>query len=104
MVSEVTHVALAFMRADVFNQDAPSEWPLFTTVEHVRTQFASKTEVLVAIGGWGDTESFSRAASTSERRQRFGRNIKAMLDATGADGKSAVQSYSCTLTYSKVLT
>lgn len=89
LVSDVTHVALAFMRSEIFNNDETSDWPLFTTVEAVRSQFNEDTTILVAIGGWGDTDGFSQAAATKNTRRRFARNIKAMVEATGADGISA---------------
>lgn len=43
-----------------------SDWPLFTRVEKVRTQFAEGTKVVVAIGGWGDSEGFEEAAQSEE--------------------------------------
>jgi hypothetical protein len=87
-VSRITHVELAFMQSSLFNsQEPPSEWPLFTTVETVRSQFAEGTAIMVAIGGWGDTEGFSRAAASEESRALFAQNVKAMVDETGADGR-----------------
>lgn len=74
------------MRSDIFNNPTQSEWPLFTTIDKVRPQFAEGTIIQVAIGGWGDTDGFSTAAKTEESRKLFARNVKAMLDATGADG------------------
>ena len=86
LLSEVTHVALAFMRSDTFNQAQPTTWPLFTTIETVRSQFPLGTAVMVAIGGWGDTSGFSQAAATDSSRRLFAGNVKAMVEATGADG------------------
>jgi len=86
LVSSVTHVELAFMSSSIFNEPEPSTWPLFTTVDTVRSQFAPGTAVMVAIGGWGDTASFSDAAKTPAARKRFARNIAAMIKDTGADG------------------
>ncbi|MCJ1285110.1 hypothetical protein MMC26_004448 [Xylographa opegraphella] len=74
------------MRPDTFNAAQPPTWPLFTTVEHVRSQFLPGTAVMVAIGGWGDTTGFSQAAATDGSRRLFAQNVKAMVDATGADG------------------
>ncbi|KAF2031365.1 42 kDa endochitinase-like protein [Setomelanomma holmii] len=85
-VSDVTHVALAFMRSEIFNDVGRSEWPLFTTVAEVRPQFTKHTVIQVAIGGWGDTAGFEKAAETLESRELFAQNVHAMLDATGADG------------------
>ena len=87
LVSDITHVALAFMRPWIFNQDEPSSFPLFTTVKNVRSQFSEGTAILVAIGGWGDTEGFEIAAATEQSRKQFARNVKRMVDVTGADGK-----------------
>ncbi|KAL2867376.1 glycoside hydrolase family 18 protein [Aspergillus lucknowensis] len=64
LVADVTHVALAFMHSSTFNSHNVSEWPLFTTVE----------------------DGFSEAAATEETRGLFARNVKRMLDETGADG------------------
>ncbi|KAH6715555.1 glycoside hydrolase superfamily [Leptodontidium sp. MPI-SDFR-AT-0119] len=85
MVSEITHVAIAFMQSSTFNQENPSAWPFFTTVEEVRSKFAKGTSIMVAIGGWGDT-GFPKAAETESSRKLFAKNVKAMVDYTGADG------------------
>lgn len=74
------------MRSEVFNEETPEEWPLFTTVNAVRGQFSVGTAVMVAIGGWGDTVGFSVAAADESSRRRFAENVKTMVDATGADG------------------
>ena len=79
-------MALAFMRPGIFNEAEPSSWPLFTTVETARSKFSKGTAIMVAIGGWGDTEGFSHAAKTDSGRKLFARNIKTMIEATGADG------------------
>jgi GH18 family chitinase len=87
LVSQITHVALAFMRPAVFNVANASEWPLFTTVEEVRPKFAKGTAIVVAIGGWGDTAGFSEAAATEKSRRLFARNVRLMVENTGADGE-----------------
>ncbi|KAL6713633.1 hypothetical protein ACLMJK_009098 [Lecanora helva] len=86
LISEITHVALAFMRPAVFNEAEPSSFPLFTTVERVRLQFPPEAVIMVAVGGWGDTEGFEVAAATEESRKLFAANVKRMIDVTGADG------------------
>lgn len=75
------------MRPNVFNEVNPTAWPLFTTVETVRSRFRPGTAIMVAIGGWGDTEGFSYAAATQYGRNLFAENVKKMVEATGADGK-----------------
>jgi GH18 family chitinase len=87
LVSDVTHVALAFMRSETFNEPSPSSWPLFTRVEEVRGKFAKGTKIMVAIGGWGDTEGFSKAAKTEESRILFAKNVARMLEEMDADGE-----------------
>ena len=88
-MSNLTHVALAFMSPATFNQaePSPSPWPLFTTVEKARSQFSQKTAIMIAIGGWGDTAGFDVAAETDCTRKLFAQNVKKMVEATGADGK-----------------
>lgn len=77
------------MRSSIFNtKDTTSSWPLFTTIDAVRPKFSVGTSILVAIGGWGDTQGFSEAALTDESRKIFAHNIKRMVEDTGADGKS----------------
>ncbi len=88
LVSDITHVALAFMSPATFNQVEPSSWPLFTTVEMARSHFVDGTAIMVAIGGWGDTAGFEIAAATEVSRKLFARNVKSMVDATGADGNA----------------
>ena len=85
LVADITHVELAFMRSSVFTVPAQTEWPLFTTVDTVRSQFKPGTAIMVAIGGWGDC-GFSEAAKTKQSRVLFARNVKAMVDETTADG------------------
>lgn len=94
LVKDVTHVAIAFMQSSKFNQEIPTSWPLFTTVQNVRSKFAPGTSIMVAIGGWGDTAGFSEAARTEGNRKLFSRNVKSMVDATGADGSSLLPSRS----------
>jgi len=74
------------MRSSSFNDPNASDWPLFTTVDAVRSQFAKGAKIMVAIGGWGDTEGFSEAAKSAEGRRLFAGNVKAMVEFTGADG------------------
>ncbi|KAL3707153.1 hypothetical protein TMatcc_005130 [Talaromyces marneffei ATCC 18224] len=86
MVQDITHVIMAFMHSSAFKVLGATEWPLFSTVEEVRSRFAPDTAVMIAIGGWGDTEGFSKAAATDTSRKLFAQNVKKMIGATGADG------------------
>ena len=82
------------MRSHVFNQPNPTSWPMFTTVEKARSKFAPSTAIMVAIGGWGDVEGFEVAAKTQTGRELFAKNVKKMVDETGADGKPTSHSIS----------
>ncbi len=75
------------MRSEIFNQPEPHEWPLFTTVSATRSHFAEGTVIMAAIGGWGNTDGFSKAAKSDESRALFARNVRAMIEQTGADGE-----------------
>lgn len=87
LVDPITHVILAFMRSDVFDVDkTPTEFPLFTAVNEVRQQFNPDTKIMVAIGGWGDSQGFEEAARDDASRKRWVGQVKAIVDLTGADG------------------
>lgn len=75
------------MNSDTFNVDeTPDKWPLFTTVSDVRARFSPSAKVMVAIGGWGDSKGFEKACETEKHRQLWTKQVRAMVDATGADG------------------
>lgn len=75
------------MRSDVFNVDeSPESWPLFTTVTEARSSFSPEAKIMVAIGGWGDSVGFEEASKSDESRKRWTRQVRAMVDDTGADG------------------
>lgn len=85
LIKPITHVALAFMRSSLFLDSNRTEWPSDRSVDSARKAFAPGTKVLVAIGGWGDTD-FSIAARDDTSRKAFAHNMARMVEATGADG------------------
>ncbi|ROV93659.1 hypothetical protein VPNG_08884 [Cytospora leucostoma] len=85
LIQPITHVALAFMRTDLFLDPDRNEWPLFRSVESARQAFNQNADIIVAIGGWGDT-GFATAARNETSRREFARNVARMVEATGADG------------------
>lgn len=85
LVNPITHVALAFMRSGLFLDSNRTEWPSDRSVGSARGAFAPGTKILVAIGGWGDTD-FSIAAQDDTSRKSFAHNVARMVEATGADG------------------
>ncbi|KAJ2969226.1 hypothetical protein NUW58_g10037 [Xylaria curta] len=83
----ITHVALAFMNSNTFNRRGhSSSWPIFISVEEVRSKFHPGTKIMIAIGGWGDTDGFDTAARTDESRARFARNVADMVRDTALTG------------------
>lgn len=86
LVKPITHVVLAFLPSDMFMEDDRNKWPLFRSVDSAREAFVDGTQILVAIGGWGDT-GFSVAARNDAARKTFAKNVARMVQATGADGK-----------------
>ncbi|KAG6003196.1 hypothetical protein E4U21_002273 [Claviceps maximensis] len=83
----ISHVVLAFMRSGVFNsEEEKPAFPLFTTVEETRQKFHPDAKIMVAIGGWGDSEGFETACRNESSRKRWCTNVKQMIDNTGADG------------------
>lgn len=75
------------MRSEFFNVDEqPDDYPMFTSVSDVRARVPQHTKVMVAIGGWGDTQGFEEAAKTYFSRKRWTRQVAAMVKATEADG------------------
>lgn len=90
IASPITHVILAFLRSEVFHSDElPTDaatYPLFMSVADVRAHFEPDTKVMVAVGGWGDSQGFEAAAANDESRKRWAGQVKNMVDLTGADG------------------
>lgn len=85
-MEDVTHVALAFMRSETFNDPNRNDWPLFVKVEDVRKKFPKTTKIMVAIGGWGNSAGFEDAARIEDSRAVWVDGVRKMVEATGADG------------------
>lgn len=75
------------MRSGLFLDSNRTEWPSDRSVDSARQAFVAGTKILVAIGGWGDTD-FSIAARDDTSRKSFAHNVARMVEATGADGTS----------------
>jgi GH18 family chitinase len=90
IAAPITHVILAFLRSEVFHAESlptdASDYPLFMSVDDVRTHFELDTKVMVAIGGWGDATGFEAAAKDDVSRKQWAAQVKNMVDLTGADG------------------
>lgn len=82
----IDHVIPVFVPSKSFNTDPPGNFTIFEDVAATRKRFDDGMKVLIAVGGWGDTDGFGIAAATEQSRTLFARNIATMLNVTGADG------------------
>ncbi|KAL4805588.1 glycoside hydrolase superfamily [Aspergillus unguis] len=83
---DITHAIMGFAKSTDFNTDSPPAFQPFEPVETMRNRFAPDTKVMIAIGGWGDTSGFSAGAKDEGSRERYAKNVAAMLDSSGFDG------------------
>ncbi|KAL5454043.1 hypothetical protein PMIN06_005146 [Paraphaeosphaeria minitans] len=86
LVKDVTHVAMAFMRSEIFNEPDRDNWPIFTSVEETREKFAKDTKIMIAIGGWGNEDGFREAARSEYDRRQWAEGVRKMVEKTDADG------------------
>ncbi|KAL2867039.1 glycoside hydrolase superfamily [Aspergillus lucknowensis] len=82
----ITHAIMAFAKSDLFNADSPPQFTPFEPVSTMRGRFSPETKLMVAVGGWGDTSGFSEGAKDEASRERYAKNVAAMLDSAGFDG------------------
>ncbi|KAJ5910019.1 CAZyme family GH18 [Penicillium tannophilum] len=82
----IDHAIMAFAPSKMFNSDSPASFTPFESPNSFRKRFSNDTKLMIAIGGWGDEQGFSDGAKDATTRQRYAKNIAAMLDANGFDG------------------
>ncbi|KAL6237056.1 hypothetical protein BDW75DRAFT_249527 [Aspergillus navahoensis] len=82
----ITHAIMAFAKSTDFTADSPAAFQPFEPVSTFRNRFSPETKVMIAIGGWGDSAGFSAGAKDEASRERYAKNVAAMLDSTGFDG------------------
>ncbi|PLN82555.1 putative glycosyl hydrolase, family 18 [Aspergillus taichungensis] len=82
----ITHAIMAFAKSTLFNADAPEKFKPFEPVDKMRARFGPDTKLMVAIGGWGDTEGFSIGAKDEASRAKYAKNVAKMVDEAGFDG------------------
>lgn len=83
----IDHAIMAFAPSDIFNKDSPpSSWQPFESPDTMRKRFSPDTKLMIAIGGWGDTQGFSDGAKDDTTRERFAKNVASLLDTHGFDG------------------
>lgn len=77
---------MAFAKSDLFNSNSTPEYNPFESVKEMRARFEPDTKVLVALGGWGDTEGFGEGSKDDESRERYAKNVAAVVKDGGFDG------------------
>ncbi|KAL2073872.1 hypothetical protein VTL71DRAFT_11198 [Oculimacula yallundae] len=78
-------VIMAFANSSLFVSPAGTYKP-FEPVSTMRSRFDDGTKVMVALGGWGDTDGFTAGAATAESRADFAKNVANMINTLGFDG------------------
>ncbi|KAL5334821.1 glycoside hydrolase superfamily [Aspergillus crustosus] len=82
----ITHAIMAFAKSTLFNSDSPQAFVPFEPVSTMRNRFSPETRLMIAIGGWGDSSGFSEGAKDEASRERYAKNVAAMLETAGFDG------------------
>ena len=78
-------VIMAFANSSLFVSPAGNYTP-FEPVSTMRSRFDNGTKILIALGGWADTDGFSAGAATEESRTDFAENVANMVTSLGFDG------------------
>ncbi|EKD16502.1 extracellular chitinase [Drepanopeziza brunnea f. sp. 'multigermtubi' MB_m1] len=81
----VDTVIMTFANSSYF-VSPPQNYTPFEPVETMRARFDPGVKILVAIGGWGDTEGFRKGAATEESRKDYAKNLVDMVNTLGFDG------------------
>lgn len=76
---------MAFANSSLFVSPAGNYTP-FESVSTMRSRFDNGTKILIALGGWADTDGFSAGAATEASRTDFAKNIANMINNLGFDG------------------
>ncbi|CAG7954639.1 unnamed protein product [Penicillium salamii] len=77
---------MGFAPSKLFNSDSTPSFKPFEDPETFRKRFGPDTKLTIAIGGWGDTSGFSEGAKDDSSRERYAKNVAAMLESNGFDG------------------
>lgn len=76
---------MAFANSSLFVQETAGTYKPFMPVSDVRAMFDNGTQVGIALGGWGDTEGFSKGAFSKESRKAYAKNVAKMANDLGFD-------------------
>ncbi|KAI1143621.1 carbohydrate-binding module family 18 protein [Hypoxylon sp. FL0543] len=81
----ITHVIMAFANSSLFAPQTAGIYEPFMPVSEVRAMFDNGTQVGIALGGWGDTDGFTKGAVCNETRKAYAQNVAKMADDLGFD-------------------
>lgn len=84
MTAGITHVITAFAPSTSL-ADAVSSYAPFIDLRVLRAKFDPSVKVCMAVGGWGDTDGFSKAAATDASRKLFAKNVVDVVKRLGYD-------------------
>ncbi|EOO00898.1 putative chitinase 18-11 protein [Phaeoacremonium minimum UCRPA7] len=81
----INYVITAFANSSLFTTEPDGEYEPFMPLDEVRAMFDEGTKVCMAIGGWGDTDGFSKGAKNCTTQTLYAKSIAATLDRLGYD-------------------
>ncbi|KAI1408810.1 glycoside hydrolase family 18 protein [Hypoxylon sp. FL1857] len=76
----ITHVIMAFANSSLFVPETAGPYVPFKPVSEVRAMFDNGTQIGIALGGWGDTDGFSRGVVSDESRKAYAQNVAKMAN------------------------
>lgn len=79
-------VFLAFANTSLFTTSPRGQYTPFISINETRALFPQPVDILISLGGWGDTAGLSAGAATAESRKLYAQNVADMLEELGADG------------------
>ncbi|KAF2092311.1 carbohydrate-binding module family 18 protein [Saccharata proteae CBS 121410] len=81
----IDHAIMAFVPTSDFLTEEGGNFTLFEPIDTFRARFDPGCKIMVAIGGWGDT-NYTYALHNHTMHQRFASNVKKMMDKYDLDG------------------
>lgn len=81
----INYVITAFANSSLFTTEPDGEYEPFMPLDEVRAMFDDGTKVCMAIGGWGDTDGFSKGAQNCTTQTLYAKSVAATLDRLGYD-------------------
>ncbi|KAL1954185.1 hypothetical protein VTO42DRAFT_1541 [Malbranchea cinnamomea] len=77
---------MAFANSTYFTTNPATPYEPFKPISEIRSMFSPDAKLLIAIGGWGDTQGLSLGATNKTTQELYARNVAEMLKTHGFDG------------------